>query len=398
MSSSSSGNGGGEGRAALEQVFPFFFTFGPDLRLKAAGPSLRKIVPAAVPGAALYALFAPKRPVAELAFADLQAQPDRLFTLTVRERDVLLRGQFVRLGLDLMFVGSPWIAETDDLRHLGLTLNDFAAFDPTLELLQLVQIQKAIADDLKGLTARLTAQAAELAAAARTKDAFLSSMRHELRTPLTGILGLTEILVDQSCGPVNERQLRYLGLVQQSGQRLMHLLNNILDFTQLGSERQPLELELCPLQEVCSLALQRVRPAVERLRQVLRAEVGPAEGLRVKGDRRRLVQVVGHLLENASKFTPAEGEIGLTVRRDGATVRIEVWDRGIGIAERDQPKLFQPFTQVDGRTNRSFEGAGLGLALSERIVRLHGGRIEVVSAAGAGSTFAAVLPLEPAAG
>lgn len=380
-------------RATVEQVFPFFFVLDPALCVLGAGRSLRKLSATAQPGAPFYGVFAPKRPDREFTFSELLRLQGRLFTLTLRDGDVLLRGQFEPVGANLMFVGSPWISEPDELCRLGLTLNDFAAFDPTLELLQLVQIQKTVADDLQKLTARLTAQTAELEAAARTRDAFLASMRHELRTPLTGILGLTETLLDRSCGPLNEKQLRFLGLVQQSGDRLLHLLNNILDFVQLGSESQALEREVCAVQEICSVALQRAQPAADKRRQLLRIDTGAAAGVHLHGDRRRLVAALGNLLDNASKFTATGGEFGLAVRRSDATVRLEVWDRGIGIAEADRPKLFQPFVQVDGRSVRRYEGAGLGLALAERLIRLHGGRIEVESAVGAGSTFAVVLPV-----
>ncbi len=383
---------GAASRTTVEQVFPFFFTVDGDLRLRDAGRSLHKLSGTARPGAAFYTVFAPKRPDREFTFAELRQHQGRLFTLTLRDGEVLLRGQFEPVGTQLIFVGSPWISEPAELGRLGLALNDFAAFDPTLELLQLVEIQKTVAEDLQKLTARLTVQTAALEAAARTKDSFLASMRHELRTPLAGILGLTESLLDQGCGPLNEKQQRYLGLVQQSGDRLLHLLNNILDFVQLGSENQALDREPAAVEEICSVALQRTQPAAEKRRQLVRIDTAGAAGVRVLADRRRLVLALGNLLDNASKFSAAGGEFGLTVRRDGATVRLEVWDRGIGIAEADRPKLFQPFVQVDGRSVRRYEGAGLGLALAERLVRLHGGRIEVESTVGLGSTFAIVLP------
>jgi len=317
MSFSSSGDptdGAGEpyiaaSRETVEQIFPFFFVCDPAMRLRDAGRSLRKLSATVVAGAPVYAVFAPRRPGREFTFAELRQHRGRLFTLTLRDGEVLLRGQFEPVGDGLLFVGSPWISEPDELRQRGLALNDFAAFDPTLELLQLVQIQKTVAQDLQKLTARLSAQTTELEAAARTKDAFLASMRHELRTPLTGILGLTETLLDQSCGPLNEKQARFLGLVQQSGDRLLHLLNNILDFVQLGSENHALERESCTVQEICSVAAHRAQVAADKRRQLLRIDTAAAAGLRVVGDRRRLVSVLGNLLDNASKFAATGGEI-----------------------------------------------------------------------------------------
>ncbi len=244
---------------------------------------------------------------------------------------------------------------------------------------------------LRQRTEELTRVNSRLAEAMRLKDSFLASMSHELRTPLTGILGLSETLIDQVYGPVNEKQLKYLRIVESSGRRLLALINDLLDLAKIDSGQDKIEKSEGRLDDICDSAVRLVRFAANQRRQEFdyRNEV---PGLQVNLDRRRLGQALVNLLNNASKFTPEGGSLGLRVYRRDAELVFDVWDRGIGIAAPDQARLFQPFVQLDGRLARQYEGTGLGLALVKQIVTLHGGRVDVVSAPGEGSTFSIVLP------
>ncbi len=375
----------------LERVFPFYVLFDAADTIAAVGRSMRKLAPAAQPGARFSEHFAPKRPDEPFDFARLVAQAGRHHALRARECGTLLCGQFQPQGDRLLFLGSPWIAESGDLAGLGLTLDDFAGHDPTLELLELGQVQKVVADDLQGLAREIAAQKLQLEAAARMKDAFLASLSHELRTPLTGVLGLTDTLIEQAFGPLNDKQVRFLHLVRGSAERLLALINDLLDLSRLGAGQHELVREPCTAGELCSAALERVKPAAAGRRQrVTFADEAP--GARLVVDRRRLVQILVNLLDNASKFSPAGGEIGLRVSREDRDVRFSVWDRGIGIAADDVPLLFQPFVQIDGRLTRRSSGTGLGLALVEKLAALHGGRVGVQSRLGEGSEFWVVVP------
>jgi PAS domain S-box-containing protein len=247
-------------------------------------------------------------------------------------------------------------------------------------------------------TLRLAEQSARDAEAANTaKSAFLAMMSHELRTPLNSILGLSESLLERIHGPLTEKQDRYLGLVLTSGRHLLSLINDILDLAKIESGREDLQLSPLPIGTLCNSALEVIQPMVAKRGQSLSVELPPGRDY-VCADGRRLQQILVNLLGNAVKFTPAGGSLGLEVRTAGEEVVLCVWDRGIGIAGADLPRIFRPFVQLDARLAREYGGTGLGLALVKQLVALHNGRIEVTSTPGEGSRFTVTLPLcEPPA-
>jgi PAS domain S-box-containing protein len=244
-------------------------------------------------------------------------------------------------------------------------------------------------------TAELQHLNIELERAAYLKDAFLASMSHELRTPLNAILGYTESLMEEMRGPLNERQLQALQRVEESGQHLLALISDILDVSHLQRGELRLNITDLPLVPLCEASLQRVALPASKKRISIASLIDPSVQT-IRADGARLRQMLDSLLSNAVKFTPAGGAIGLEVASDlhTRTVRLTVWDTGIGIAEEDLPHLFQPFLQLDSRLNREFAGTGVGLALVERIARLHGGSVTVQSEVGEGSHFSIVLPLD----
>ena len=233
----------------------------------------------------------------------------------------------------------------------------------------------------------------------RIKDEFLATMSHELRTPLTAILAMSDTLSEQIYGPLSPRQMRAARSIGASGHRLRKLIDNILDFSQLEAGVLAVDLQLLVVQDVCQVALAAVQElAAARQQQLVFCR--EAEGaVTVYADRARLQQVLGGLLDNAVKFTPAGGTLGLDVLPGSqpATLQFVVWDRGIGISPAEQSNLFNPFHQLDRRLNRSYEGAGLGLALVQRLVVLQGGAITVESTLGQGTRFIVTLPCRPPA-
>lgn len=242
-------------------------------------------------------------------------------------------------------------------------------------------------------TAELSAANVQLAQVARMKDEFLSSMSHELRTPLNGVLGISEALMEEVYGAVNPEQLRALGGIRSSGQKLLALINDILDLTAIEAGHVVLHLE--PIQAIsffraCLLNLQG---EIEAQGLTAVTNLDPAVNF-IQGDARRLRQIVLILLKNAVKFTPKGGQIGLDLVGDSEAqqVRFEVWDTGIGISVEEMNQLFQPFQQVDGRLSRRYGGVGLGLAMMARLVELHQGSVAVESTAGQGSRFIVRLP------
>ncbi len=242
-------------------------------------------------------------------------------------------------------------------------------------------------------TAELSQANAALQRASRAKDEFLASMSHELRTPLTGVLGLTEVLLEGIYGPLNERQRASLKNIQESGNHLLELINDILDLAKIGAGKDDLVLERVDVEELCQSCLLMIRQAAanKNLKVSLQQDTRVIE---ITGDQRRLKQILVNLLGNAVKFTPAGGKIGLEVSGDAEQqfVRFCVWDTGIGIAPDDLARLFQPFVQLDSRLSRQYEGTGLGLALVQRLVDLHQGSVMVESEPGQGSRFTVALP------
>lgn len=245
-------------------------------------------------------------------------------------------------------------------------------------------------------TERLSRTNAELARALKLKDEFLAMMSHELRTPLSAVLGITQAMDEGVYGPVSERQRRALAQVEQSGQQLLGVLSDILDLARITSGHEQLEREHIDLDALCRSALQLVALKAQQKGITLqRAVTYGAEG--VCADRRRVTQILVNLLDNAVKFTPAGGTVGLEVAVSVEREQIDfvVWDTGIGIAAEDLGRLFQPFTQLDARLARSYEGIGLGLALVQRLTELHHGSVQLESAPGAGSRFTITLPWTP---
>jgi PAS domain S-box-containing protein len=242
---------------------------------------------------------------------------------------------------------------------------------------------------------------AALEKASRLKDEFLASMSHELRTPLTGILALAEALQLQTYGSLDERQRKAIANIETSGRHLLELINDILDLSKVEAGKLDMHFAPCNVADACRASLQLVKGMAGQ-KQIKVSFSSASDSFIVNADVRRLKQMLVNLLSNAVKFTPEAGQVGLEVRGDenAQSVRLTVWDNGIGIQPEDIGKLFQPFVLLDNSLARQHSGTGLGLSLVRHMAELHGGRIEVESVPGKGSRFTIVLPqlvtVEPA--
>jgi PAS domain S-box-containing protein len=258
---------------------------------------------------------------------------------------------------------------------------------------ELAQERALLAQRVEERTMDYMAANAELARAARLKDEFLASMSHELRTPLTAVLGMVEILKMEVYGPLTEQQVKSLDVIDESGRHLLELINDILDLSKIEADKLELEIEPVSVESVCQSSLQFIRQtALNKYIEVSFEHDTTVSVLHV--DERRFKQILVNLLSNAVKFTPDEGRVGLEVVADPARqrARFVVWDTGIGIAAEDVERLFQPFVQLDSKLARQYSGTGLGLALVNRMVKMHGGEIAVESEPGKGSRFTVSIP------
>lgn len=257
-----------------------------------------------------------------------------------------------------------------------------------------------LAQRVQERTADLRTANAELAHALRAKDEFLANMSHELRTPLNGILTLGESLQEGTYGPLNSRQQRSLGLIEQSGYHLLALINDVLDLAKVEAGKLDLHMERVSAQEImeASLALVQETASKKSIRLTLQCpdQYPDNSAILLSADPRRLKQVLVNLLSNAIKFTAVGGHVALSVTQKPQLVEFAVQDDGIGIPPEEQSKLFQPFTQLDTSLDRHYEGTGLGLALVRRLVELHNGQVSVESSgiSGQGSRFIVAIPCE----
>ena len=252
----------------------------------------------------------------------------------------------------------------------------------------------ALNDRLEQQHQEVTRLNAELDQAGKLKDQFLANMSHELRTPLNSVIGFSDLLLDMvsADGLDVATQRDYLETIARNGRHLLGLINELLDLSKIAAGRMELRLEPLDLHELLHEAADSVRAQLEARKHTLAIEP-PRDRVLVQADRGRLHQVLLNLLSNAIKFTTDGGRIAVSARlEDPGRVRIAVSDSGIGIAAEDQGKLFQEFVQLDASASRRYEGTGLGLALSKRLVELHGGTIGVESQLGKGSTFWFTLP------
>ncbi|RMH72055.1 MAG: response regulator [Cyanobacteria bacterium J007] len=279
----------------------------------------------------------------------------------------------------------------------------------TNETLWLILAQDV--SDRQQVAKELAAKNADLIQLNRLKDEFLACISHELKTPLTSVLGLSTLLKDRALGPLSDRQERYAQMIYQSGRHLMNVVNDILDLTRIESGQMELILEPVNLHDVCQRALEQAHLSLPEAEQRERQEHVPSKpGDRITSqftleiepdltsvvaDELRLRQMLYNLLSNAAKFTPPEGSITLKVNRWGGWIAFTISDTGIGIPAEKQHLIFQKFQQLENPLTRQFEGTGLGLVLTQRLARAHGGDVTFISTEGKGSQFTLLLPPSP---
>jgi signal transduction histidine kinase len=337
---------------------------------------------------ALYTLTADLAERTSARTAALIAANRRAYTSS-RDLFVVVGAISVALALGLGFVLS-W-ALIGPIQRMETRLAEIAAgdFSGRLELPNRDELG-SLGANVNRMNDELRRLYGELEAASRHKSEFLANMSHELRTPLNAIIGFSQVLRERLFGEINAKQDEYLEDILASGHHLLSLINDVLDLSKVEAGQVELERATFSLREALERGVVMVRERATQSRVQLTLELAPDVDL-VNGDARRVRQIVFNLLSNAVKFTPAGGSVSVASERVNGEVLVSVTDTGAGIALVDQERIFEEFQQSGvGAEHR--EGTGLGLALSRRLVELHGGRIWVDSELGRGSRFVFTLP------
>jgi len=317
-------------------------------------------------------------------------------------------------------VFSPVIYQQKRLGVFLIVSREQAA-DDELNFIDRLCVQTGVAlhnlkqyEDMKVMTEKLRERNEEielknkqLDEASRMKSEFLANMSHELRTPLNAILGFSEAMKDGMFGEVSEKQEEGLGVIFESGQHLLSLINDILDLSKIEAGKMELDCSSFELNEIVERSISIIKEKASKHNIHLNLNLDPQVGT-ILADERKIKQVLFNLLSNATKFTPDNGNITISTglhlneipdcatgdrrRQDFISVTIE--DTGIGIEPKDLDKLFIPFEQLDSSLSKKYQGTGLGLAMVKRLTELHSGCIDVQSELGKGSCFTVYLPIE----
>jgi PAS domain S-box-containing protein len=245
-------------------------------------------------------------------------------------------------------------------------------------------------DRLAASNQQLELRNREVERATALKSKFLASMSHELRTPLNAIVGFSDLLDEESAGPLNAKQTRFVNHIKQGSAHLLQLINDILDLSKIEAGQLELRCEDFQIRDSLPEVLSTIRPLImaKNIQIVQKLEANQ----QVYADRVRFKQVLYNLLSNAVKFTPKSGRIDIDCVDYWDFVRVSVTDTGIGIRPEDQKVIFDEFRQIDDPVGTTQEGTGLGLAITKRLVEQLGGQISVESALGKGSRFTFTLP------
>ena len=332
-----------------------------------------------------------------LLLGDLQAVWDHIHPLNQRLASMTQGKALIAVPLKTKdrILGSLTV---DRIQAHSLTQDD-------LELMMTVAHQVAIALDNAsayeqieylnvGLEAKVRERTAELEQADRLRSQFLSHVSHELKTPLTAIKGFLQNLLDGLTGPLTEKQQRYLSRMLDNSDRLIRMIEALLDRTRIQSGRldlAPCELDLGPC---VADAVEQLRLLAQAKQQVLETVV-PSTPLMVWADHDRLIQIVTNLVQNAVKFTPEGGSITVMVRQENQTLAgVSVRDTGPGIPSEFLDQIFDPFFRAK-QVRSGIKGLGLGLSIVQKLVELHGGTIEAQSEPGQGAELSFTIPLFP---
>ncbi len=284
--------------------------------------------------------------------------------------------------------------ETLRLKKDGIAVNVSVTLSPIFDVSGNPVAFSGIARDIteKKITENLLHEKQMAEFANRTKSEFLANMSHELRTPLNSIIGFSDMLYEQAYGELNQKQLRAISNISNSGKHLLNLINGILDLSKIEANKMELDYKEFELASSLDLIRNILSPIADK--KNIEIETGVDSSIsKICADEDRFIRIMFNLVDNAIKFSFENSLVKIGARKKGELVEITVEDTGIGIKTEDQNKLFKPFSQVNSFSSKKFQGTGLGLSLVKQIVNLHGGYVWFKSEQGKGSTFAFAIPI-----
>lgn len=369
----------------LQELAPYHIVTDASGNVLGSGPKLQRFLPENwlhTPLNKLVTITRPQEPeFSKSALTQQHAWEIRL------PNGLHLEGQWRPHGEEFVLLCQLAIQSVDELEAFGLSLADLSPHDNTANLLALLHRQQTNVENVHEVVAD---RVKEAEASARNQSTFLANISHEIRTPMNGLLGLTDTLLDDG---LTVKQKELAGSIKESGQRLMHVLKDVFDFSQLDDGKLRLRPQQARTRDIFDrvIELTRARAEANAIAVTLNMESNLYEWIEI--DAPRMIQILYNLVDNAIKFTPSEGRVDVHVYQQHGTLHCSVADTGIGIETARLQDVFKPFRQIDEGSARVNEGTGLGLTLTVELVHLMGGDIHVESSPGEGSTFSISIPV-----
>ncbi|MGD9868314.1 MAG: ATP-binding protein, partial [Hyphomicrobiales bacterium] len=293
-------------------------------------------------------------------------------------------GGYVSVGTDITALKTTQQRQMQSEKKLKATIVDLQHSRRELE-----QQKQQLVD----LAEKYSREKNRAEAANRTKSEFLANISHELRTPLNAVIGFSEVMENALFGPIgNVKYQEYARDIHQSGQYLLEVIDDILDMSKIEAGHMSLDMEPVELGEIIEDSLRIISGTADE-RGITLVRSG-TQKMKIEADRRAVKQILLNLLSNAVKFTPDGGEITVKLGKAKEGARLSIADTGIGIPSEELGKLGRPFAQLENPLTKRYKGSGLGLAISRSLAEMHGGRFEIRSAEGEGTTVVCVLPLK----
>jgi signal transduction histidine kinase len=388
-------------------IFPFYIILNRDLNIVHIGPVLQRLYPNIIENTSFKSYFQIDRPFMEMTFEQIRDLPRSLFLLESLENGLLLKGQIIYIEYEdvVVFLGSPWITDIQELNKFGLKLPDFAIHDTVGDFLFLLQAQKASIADTRRMAEKLAKQKVEIKKALiqekelnSLKTRFITTASHEFRTPLGIIASSTGILEDYDCKFDRSKKMKHWLRIQSAVKHMTTLLEDVLLIYQADAGRIECKRSSLDLIAFCHELIEEIEissKAEGRFKFTARCSAPDIcvddDVAIVNVDRKLLRQILTNLLSNAIKYSFSNTEVKLNLILDSQQLIFQIKDSGIGISKEDSDRLFESFHR--GNNVDNIQGTGLGLSIVKRCVEAHGGAIDLISTVNVGTTFTVSLPL-----